>query len=34
MHEQAHCPDEAANHQLSRAVAIFIIMHLSTDEEH
>ena len=31
MYEQAHCHDEAANHQLSLAAAIFIMLHLSTD---
>ena len=34
MREQAHCPDEAADHQLPIAVAIFFTLHLSTDEEH
>ena len=34
IHEQAHCHDEAANHQLPIAVAIFIVLHLSTNKEH
>ena len=34
MHEQAHCCDEVANHQLPIAVALFIILHLSTNEDH
>ena len=34
MHERAHCHDEVDNHQLPIAVAIFIVLHLSTDGEH
>ena len=33
-HVQTHCCDEAASHQLPIAVAIFIILHLSTNKEH
>ena len=32
MHEQAHCCDEAANHQLPVAVAFHIIKIVSTGE--
>ena len=32
MHEQAHCHDEAANHQLPIAMAFWIIQIISTDE--
>ena len=36
MHElaQMYCNDEAANHQVAIAVAVFVILHLSTDKEH
>ena len=34
MCERAHCHDGAANHQLPIAVAVFIVLHLSTDKEH
>ena len=34
MHEQVCFHDEAANHQLPIAVADFVILHLSTNEEH
>ena len=34
MHEWVHYCDEAVNHQLTIAAAIFIILHLSADEEH
>ena len=29
MHEQGCCCDEAANHQLPTAAAVFIVLHLS-----
>ena len=31
MHEWARCCDEAANHQLPIAVAVFFVLHLSAD---
>ena len=34
MHEQTRCHDEAVNHQLHIAVAVFIIVYLSTNEEY
>ena len=34
MHEWAPCCDEAANHQLPINAAIFIVTHLSTNEEY
>ena len=34
MHEQACCHNEAANHQLPIIVSVFIILPLSTNEEH
>ena len=34
LHEWARCHDEAANPQLPTAVAIFVILHLSTHKEH
>ena len=33
-HDCAHCHDEAVNRQLPIAVVIFIVLHLSTYEEH
>ena len=33
MDERAHCHDKAGNHQLPIAAAVFIILHLSTNEE-
>ena len=32
MHEQECCHDEAVNHQLPIAVAVFIVLHLSTQK--
>ena len=34
MREKAHCHDEAANHWLPIAAAVFITLHLSASEEH
>ena len=34
MHEWAHCRDKDANHQLSIAAAIFVVLHLWTEGEH
>ena len=34
MHEWMCCCDEAANHQLLIAAAVFIILHLPADKEH
>ena len=34
MQEQVRCRDGAANHQLPTAAAVFIVLHLSTYEEH
>ena len=34
MYERAHCCDEAANHQLPIAAAVFVILHCSADREH
>ena len=34
MHEWAHCLVEAANRQLPAAAALFIVFHLSINEEH
>ena len=34
MHEWVCCRDEAASHQFPIAVAVFVILYLSTDEEH
>ena len=34
MHVWEHCCDEAANHQLPIVVAVFTVLHLSTDKEH
>ena len=28
MHEPEHCCDEAANHQLPKAVAVFVVLYL------
>ena len=34
IHEQVCCHNEAADHQLPTTVAVFIVLHLSTNEEH